>query len=124
MSSSVDLGEVNITEASQGKGHSRRRLPDRRGSVTFDVDAFVLRFTVTASRFGDGLLGEIFIQDHKADSSAGIMASDGAIAASLALQFGCPVEVLRKALSRDARGRATGPLGTALDQLAADRGAV
>jgi len=30
-----------------------------------------------------------------------------AIAASLALQFGCPAETLRKALSRDARGRAT-----------------
>jgi hypothetical protein len=123
MSSSIDAGGVNIAEASQGKEHSRHRLPDRRGSVTFDVDAFALRFTVTASHFGDGSLGEIFLQNHKADSAAGIMASDGAVAASLALQFGCPVEVLRKALSRDARGRATGPLGTALDHLAADRGA-
>jgi ribonucleoside-diphosphate reductase alpha chain len=116
-------GEVNIAEASQGKAPSRRRLPDRRGSVTFDVDAFALRFTVTAAHFGDGSLGEIFLQNHKADSTAGIMASDSAIAASLALQFGCPVEVLRKALSRDARGNATGPLAVALDHIATDRGA-
>jgi hypothetical protein len=96
----------------------RRRLPDRRPSVTFDVEAFSLRFTVTASPFGDDTIGEIFIQNHKADSSAGIMASDSAIAASLALQYGCPAEVLRKALSRDARGNASGPLAVALDMLA------
>jgi ribonucleoside-diphosphate reductase alpha chain len=95
----------------------RKRLPDRRASITFDVEAFSLRFTVTASRFDAAALGEIFIQNHKADSGAGIMASDSAIAASLALQYGCPAEVLRKALSRDARGNVTGPLGAALDKL-------
>jgi hypothetical protein len=45
------------------------------------------------------------------------MASDSAIAASLALQYGCPADVLRKALSRDTRGRANGPLGCALDAI-------
>jgi hypothetical protein len=97
---------------------TRRRLPDRRASTTFDVEAFGLRFTVTASHFDNGELAETFIRNHKADSGAGIMASDSAIAASLALQFGCPVEVLRRALSRDARGKASGPLGAALDWLA------
>jgi hypothetical protein len=96
----------------------RRRLPDRRGSITFDVEAFGLRFTVTASPVDGGSIGELFIQNHKADSGAGIMASDSAIAASLALQYGCPADVLRKALSRDARGNASGPLGVALDTLA------
>ncbi|HEV2550810.1 MAG TPA: hypothetical protein VGU20_26090 [Stellaceae bacterium] len=95
----------------------RTRLPNRRHSITFDVEAFTLRFTITASHFDGGELGELFIKNHKADSGAGIMASDSAIAASLALQFGCPAEVLRKALSRDARGKATGPLGAALDLL-------
>lgn len=96
---------------------NRQRLPDRRASTTFQVEAFGLRFTVTASSFTHGGLGELFIQNHKADSGAGIMASDSAIAASLALQFGCPPEVLRKALSRDARGNASGPLAAALDAL-------
>ena len=96
----------------------RRRLPDRRGSMTFMLEAGGLRFTATVSQFGDGSLGEIFLQNHKASSAAGIFASDAAIAASLALQFGCPIETLRKALCRDARGNATGPLGVALDTLA------
>jgi hypothetical protein len=95
----------------------RRRLPDRRASLTFTLQAGSLTFTATASRFDDGALGEVFLQNHKADSAAGIMASDAAIAASLALQFGCPVEILRKALCRDSRGNATGPLGVAIDKL-------
>jgi hypothetical protein len=96
----------------------RRRLSDRRGSLTFTLQASGLNFTATVSRFTDGTLGEIFLQNHKADSTAGITASDAAIAASLALQFGCPAETLRKALCRDVRGNSTGPLGRALDLLA------
>jgi hypothetical protein len=96
---------------------NRRRLSDRRGSLTFTLQAGGPNFTATVSRFADDTLGEIFLQNHKADSTAGIMASDAAIAASLALQFGCPLETLRKALCRDARGNATGPLGLALDML-------
>lgn len=95
----------------------RRRLPDRRASTTFEVEAFGLRFTVTASSFAHGGLGEVFLRNHKCDSAAGVMASDSAIAASLALQYGCPAEVLRKALSRDARGNPSGPLAAALDAL-------
>ncbi len=93
------------------------RLPDRRASEIFDVESCGLRFTVTASHFSDRRLAEVFIQNHKADNTAGIMASDAAIAASLALQFGCPVETLRKALKRDGQGRASSPLGVALDRL-------
>ena len=96
----------------------RQRLPNRRGSITFDVEALGLTFTVTASQFDRGELGEVFIQNHKTNSAAGILASDCAIAASLALQFGCPAETLARALSRDSRGNATGPLGAALDLLA------
>jgi hypothetical protein len=38
------------------------------------------------------------------------------------LQYGCPVETLRKALARDSHGRASGPLGCALDMIAASDG--
>jgi ribonucleoside-diphosphate reductase alpha chain len=79
------------------------------------VEALGLRFTVTVGRFDGGQPAEIFITNHRAGSAAGIMASDAAIAASLALQFGCPVEVLRGALSRDRHGNASSPLGVALD---------
>ena len=97
---------------------SRQRLPNRRGSENFAVTCGGLAYTATASWYADGRLGEVFLVNHKAGSAAGIMASDAAIAAGLALQFGCPVDVLRKALSRDVRGNATGPLGAALDLIA------
>jgi len=46
------------------------------------------------------------------------MASDAAVAACLALQYGTPIETLRHALMRDGRGKPSGPLGVVLDQLA------
>jgi hypothetical protein len=96
----------------------RRRLADRRASATFVIESQGLAFTVTVSAFDTGEPAEIFITNHRASSGAGIMASDAAIAASLALQFGCPAEVLRRALARDGRGNASGPLGAALDKIA------
>jgi hypothetical protein len=96
---------------------ARRRLPNRRASTTFAIESQGLAFIVTASAFDSGELGEVFITNHRAGSGAGIMASDSAIAASLALQYGCPADVLRRALSRDSRGNASGPLGMALQIL-------
>jgi ribonucleoside-diphosphate reductase alpha chain len=88
---------------------TRERLPNRRASTVFEVQALVLRFTVAVSRYSDGRR-----TNHRAGSAAGIMDSDTAICASLALQFGCPVEVRREALSRDSAGRATSSLGVGL----------
>jgi ribonucleoside-diphosphate reductase alpha chain len=96
----------------------RQRLPSRHGSVTFDLSNENLTFTCTAARGDDGTVLEVFLQNHKAGSMAGITASDAAVCASLALQFGCPFETLRRALMRDPRGKASGPLGAALDQIA------
>jgi hypothetical protein len=95
----------------------RRRLPNRRPSTNFDIESRGLRFTVTSTIEG-GELREVFINNHKAGSAAGIMASDAAVVCSIALQYGVPVEVIRKALMRDAQGRASGPLGVALDRIA------
>jgi hypothetical protein len=98
----------------------RNRLPNRRRSETFDVEVAGLKFTCTAGWYLDGRLGEIFITNHKAGSTAGIMASDAAIVASFALQHGVPPDELRRALCRDARGNAASPIGAALDVLADD----
>ena len=98
---------------------ARRRLPDRRASTNFDIESQGLRFTVTSTIEG-GALREVFISNHKAGSAAGIMASDAAVVCSIALQFGVPVEVIRKALMRDSSGRASSPLGVVLDQLLGD----
>jgi hypothetical protein len=45
-------------------------------------------------------------------------ARDAAVAASLLLQHGCHVDTLRKALTRNSDGSASGPLAHALDLLA------
>jgi hypothetical protein len=98
-------------------GAARERLPNRRSAETWDLEAIGLHFRVTVGRYADGRIGEIFLTNHKAGSQVGIMASDAAVVASIALQYGAPLEVLRHALMRDAKGNASGPLAVALDQL-------
>jgi hypothetical protein len=93
----------------------RTRLPSRRPAETFGLEVGGLRYVCTIGRFPDGSVGELFLTNHRVNSQAGIMASDQAVLASLALQFGCPIETLRKAIMRDGAGRATSPIGMALD---------
>jgi hypothetical protein len=102
----------------------RRRLPDRRSASSFEFEVGSLRYTATVGRFPDGRIGEIFLQNHKPGSQSDANARDSAIAASLALQFGCPLETIRRALLRDSHGRPSTPLGAALDiiMIAADGG--
>jgi hypothetical protein len=55
------------------------------------------------------------LSNHKSNSAADTNARDSAIAFSFALQHGADLDTIRRALSRDSQGRATGPLGAALD---------
>jgi hypothetical protein len=96
----------------------RTRLQNRRLAETFDLDVGGLRYTCTVGRFPDGSIGEIFLNNHKSNSSADTAARDSAITFSIAVQHGANPEVIRRALCRDGRGRASGPLGAALDLLA------
>jgi hypothetical protein len=85
----------------------RERLRNRRRSETFNFECHALKYSCTASWFDDGRLGEVFLGNHRADSHADACAKDAAILASLALQFGAPMEVVRKALLRDSEGHAS-----------------
>jgi hypothetical protein len=96
----------------------RRRLPDRRGCETFELECNGQRYLATVSHFADGTLGEIFLNSVKLGSAIDTAARDSAIVASIALQSGADLDTLRRALCRDARGNASGPLGAALDRLA------
>ena len=100
----------------------RLRLPNRRASETFDIEVAGLKYTATVSRFADGRIGELFLSNHKSNSGADTNARDAAIAFSFAVQHGADPEAIRRALCRDAKGHASGPLGAALDAIAADRG--
>ena len=95
-----------------------RQRPSRRAAEHFTLEVHGLRYTATVGRFADGRVAEIFIQNHKSNSSADTAARDAAIACSFALQYGADLESIRKALCRDSHGRASGPLGAALDKIA------
>lgn len=73
----------------------RARLPDRRQHeiAEFEIDGVAYRASV--ARFDDGRIAELFLDGPKVGSAASTAARDGAIATSLALQFGTPVDVLQ-----------------------------
>jgi hypothetical protein len=79
------------------------------------VEVDGLRYTATIGRFPYGTIGELFLNNHKSNSSADTAARDSAIVFSIAIQHGADCETIRRALCRDSQGRASGPLGTALD---------
>ena len=99
----------------------RRRLDNRRASETFNIDVEGRRYKCSISRFSDGSLGEIFLSNNKSGSDSDCAARDSAVVCSIALQFGAPLETIRRALMRDSRGRTNGPLGVALDVLSKEQ---
>jgi hypothetical protein len=100
----------------------RQRLANRRPSETFSLECAGLTYLATISRFDDGRIAELFLTNHKSNSAADTAARDAAIAFSFAVQCGADADQIRRALCRDGQGRASGPLGCALDLiLAAER---
>ncbi len=93
----------------------RKRLSNRR---PHEVIAFTFRgrsYTAGVGRFPDGRLAELFIDAEKQSTDAADDARDAAVTASLALQFGCPVDAIRAAVTRDASGCPAGIIGAVLD---------
>jgi hypothetical protein len=102
----------------------RTRLPNRRASMTFGFECGPHHYVATISYFpNDGQLAEIFLGNGRAGSDIDAAAKDSAVVASIALQHGVPVNVIRRALLRDPHGRASSPLGRALDLVVGDSAA-
>lgn len=97
---------------------ARERLPNRRFCETFAFEQGGMKYTASIACYGDGRLAEIFISNHKTGSDTDAAAKDSAVVCSIALQRGVPIETIRRALLRDARGNPASPLGTALDIIA------
>lgn len=99
----------------------RDRLPNRRVCETVEFTHDRIDFVASVGRYPDGRVAEIFMNAGKIDTAADTMARDGAIAASLALQYGCPPEELLAALTRivDFKGATVpaGPMGVLLSQV-------
>ena len=96
----------------------RQRLPNRHASKSFTFELNGLRFAATVSRFDDGRVGELFLNNHKFGNQSDTNARDAAILLSFALQHGADAEQIRRALCRDSTGRALGPIAEALDIIA------
>jgi hypothetical protein len=94
-------------------------LPNRRQITTFKFSHSMVgehRYLASVAFFPDGRPAELFLNtDMRAGSESDVNASDAAVAISLALQYGCPLDVLRNSMKRNADGSPTGPLAHALD---------
>jgi len=96
---------------------ARERLPNRRASEVFDFELNGLRFTASISRYPDGHIAELFLDNHKAGSAIGTLVRDAAIIFSFAAQHDADIEAIRRALGRDSNGNALGPIAEALDRI-------
>jgi hypothetical protein len=101
---------------------ARERLPNRRGSISFNFEHRGLGFTRTYSCFSNGRVAELFITNHKVASAVDVDARDAAIILSFALQFGADISAIGKALCRDPRRNPRGVIGAALHIIAAEEG--
>ena len=100
---------------------TRRQLPNRRGHELLDFEHVGIRYTVGIGRFEDGRLAEIFLNTARYGTAVDVNARDAAVATSLLLQHGCPVDTLRHALTRNSDSSASGPLARALDLFASEQ---
>lgn len=107
---------------------TRERLPNRREADTFEFvhvwpNGRSHDFIATVGLYPDGRPGEVFLATGKSGEQFDISLKDSAIALSLALQYGCPLEVLAPTFLRSGDGRPEGPLGTLVGLLVERYGA-
>jgi hypothetical protein len=97
----------------------RRTLPQRRRAETFEIEwgGFDRRFAVTLGYYDDGEIGEVFITGGKSGQEIEAIARDGAVAVSLALQYGAQIDGLVSAMTRDENGAPSSIIGAVLDRL-------
>jgi ribonucleoside-diphosphate reductase alpha chain len=72
--------------------HNRRRLPDRRAGYTQKARIGNHKIYLRTGEYEDGSLGEIFLDMHKEGAAFRSMTNCFAIAVSLGLQHGVPLE--------------------------------
>jgi ribonucleoside-diphosphate reductase alpha chain len=97
---------------------TRSRLPERRAHEAFDFEHDGFRYKAGVGFYGDDRIAEVFLDVNKAGTALQTHARDAAVVLSLLLQHGCPLDVIRHAVTRLPDGTAAGPIGTLLDLLA------
>lgn len=95
----------------------RDKLPQRRGSESFETWFEGQQFVVTCSSFEGGRLAEVFVSAIKTTTLFDHLARDTGLLLSLALQYGATAETLATAVSRDSDGKPQGLAGHVLDAI-------
>lgn len=95
----------------------RLRLPNRRYHETFSLQHWNLTYKIGFGRAEDGIVKEIFINCGRSGEQAETLARDSAVLLSIALQYGVPVEAIKKSITRNVDGSPTGPIGAIIDLL-------
>jgi hypothetical protein len=103
-------------------GMQRERLLNRRLHEVVQFEHGGFTYVAGIGRFDDGKLAEVFLNADKVGTAIETQARDAAITASLFFQNGGSPETLRRALTRNADGSASGALGKLLDLLTSDKG--
>lgn len=99
----------------------RSVLPMRRVCETFEYEHNGVHFTASIGRANAAApVNEIFLNTKRLSSGLDSVVRDAAVAISLALQFGCPLHTLAKAMTREGSGTPNSPLGHLLDSLSAE----
>jgi hypothetical protein len=98
----------------------RQRLPNRRPAESFNIEVAGLHYTVTVGMV-TGKPVEVFISNHKAGNASDVAARDVGIRVSLLLQYGCAIEMIAHAISRNGDGSASSVVGAMIDEIIAGR---
>ncbi len=93
---------------------TRRRLPNRRASMTVEFWLDGQTYRATASRFPDGRLAELFLDVGKAGSAVQAQAETAAMLVSMLLQNNIHCDDIRSLIK-------TGPIAYALAEFAGMR---
>lgn len=100
----------------------REFLPGRRPHEIVEFQHRGHGYLGGIGRYEDGRIAEIFLDAGKAGTALQAVSRDAAVLASLALQFGAPLDVIRHALAADEDGAAAGPIGALIDRIETDGG--
>ncbi|MFK4825696.1 vitamin B12-dependent ribonucleotide reductase [Paenochrobactrum sp. BZR 588] len=88
----VQVTERIIEKVVEKVVHQRDKMPNRRQGYTQKALVGGHKVYLRTGEFGDGRLGEIFIDMHKEGAAFRAMMNNFAIAVSLGLQYGVPLE--------------------------------
>lgn len=101
---------------------TRKVLDNRRHHELLEFGFWNIEFTVGIGRDRadnpiHGRIQELFINAGKSGAAMETMSRDAAVLMSIALQFGAPIDTMRRAITRNVDGSPSGPIGHLLDLL-------